>query len=165
VEGNYVDEAPDVTKNNWFGIDMGKDATADDKKAAVQDKPFPTEEISQQTAVAAYEEVLKNVGASYHRDTLDERVIGNVRDRTGGYIDVQGGYPHGTAYEQTVNAWPALKTLPALKDTDMDGMPDDWEKKNGLNSNDATDASGYSISKGYTNVEVYLNELVSVKSK
>ncbi len=39
-------------------------------------------------------------------------------------IDVQGGYPHGTAYELTVNAWPALASLPPPADKDGDGISD-----------------------------------------
>ena len=76
-------------------------------------------------------------------------------------IDVQGGYPHGTPYEQTINAWPALKSTPAPADNDKDGMPDDWEKKNGLNPDDAGDASGYKLSKTYTNIEVYINSITN----
>ncbi len=91
---------------------------------------------------------------------MDERIINNVKNRTGGFIDVQGNYPHGTEYEQTVNAWPTLRSLTAPADTDKDGMPDDWEKKNGLNPNDATDAAKYKVSKTYTNIEVYLNGLL-----
>ena len=109
----------------------------------------------------AYNQVLKNVGAVLpKRDTLDERIINDVKNRTGKFIDVQGGYPHGTAYELTLNAWPGLKSLPAPGDSDKDGIPDDWEKKNGLNINDASDASGYKLSKSYTNIEVYINSLI-----
>ena len=75
-------------------------------------------------------------------------------------IDVQGGYQHGTAYEQTLNAWPSLRSLPAPLDSDKDGMPDDWEKKNELNPNDASDASAIKLHKFYSNIEVYLNSLV-----
>ena len=160
VDGNYVDEAKDVSKNNWLGIVMGNKGTEADKKETVVDKPVPAEAIPVQTATEAYEAVLLSVGASYKRDTLDERIINDVKNRTGAFIDVQGGYPHGTAYELTVNAWPALKSLPAPVDTDKDGMPDDWEKKHGLNFNDAADASTYKISKRYTNIEVYLNGLL-----
>jgi len=78
-------------------------------------------------------------------------------------VDVQGGYAHGTPYELTVNAWPTLKTTTPSQDTDKDGMPDDWEKKNGLNISDPSDAATYTLSKQYTNVEVYLNSLVSSK--
>lgn len=75
-------------------------------------------------------------------------------------IDVQGDYPHGTDYSLTVNSWPALKSAPAPTDTDKDGMPDKWEKENGLNMNDAKDAAVYKLDKSYTNVEVYLNRMV-----
>jgi pectate lyase len=160
VDGNYVDEANDVSNNNWLGIHMGNGGTEDDKKEAVIDKPHPAENIVMQTANEAYVVVLKGVGASFKRDTLDERIINDVKNRAGKIIDVQGGYPHGTEYELTVNAWPALKSLPAPPDTDKDGMPDEWEKKNGLNPNDARDAAVYTSGKEYTNIEVYINSLV-----
>jgi hypothetical protein len=102
-------------------------------------------------------DLLKHVGASYRRDTMDERIIDDVKNRTGRIIDVQGGHLHGTAYELTVNAWPELKSLPAPADTDKDGMPDEWEKKNGLNP---TDAKKETLHKFYTNIEVYINFLV-----
>jgi hypothetical protein len=74
---------------------------------------------------------------------------------------VQGGFPHGTDYELTVNAWPYLKSLPAPADTDKDGIPDEWEKKHGLNPGDINDASQYKLDKFYTNIEVYLNDISS----
>ena len=66
-----------------------------------------------------------------------------------------------TAYELTVNAWPALRSLPALLDSDKDGMPDEWETKNGLNAKDGSDSAVYKIDKKYTNVEMYLNSLIT----
>jgi hypothetical protein len=73
---------------------------------------------------------------------------------------VQGGYPHGTDYEQTQNAWPVLKSVPPLLDKDNDGIPDDWEHKHGMNPADASDASKISLHKFYTNIEVYFNSLL-----
>jgi len=160
VSGNYVDGSEDVTTNNWLGIHMGNNGSADDKKNAVVESAFPVEEINTQTSVEAYRSVLEKVGASLKRDTLDQRIISDVTNRTGRFIDVQGGYPHGTPYELTINAWPVLKFLPAPKDSDGDGMPDDWERKNGLNPNDANDASLYRLSKEYTNIEVFINSLM-----
>lgn len=160
VSGNYVDEARDVSKNNWLGIHMPKDATNDDKKEAVMDKPHAAETMPLQSAEEAYQSILENVGASYKRDTLDVRIINDVKNRTGRFIDVQGGFPHGTEYELTVNAWPALKSLPAPADADKDGMPDEWETRNNLNPQDASDASAYKLHKQYTNIEVYINSLV-----
>lgn len=160
VDGNHVEDAKDISRNNWLGIDMGNGGTEADKKEAVQDKAFTAEPITIQTAKEAYEDVIQFAGASFRRDTLDERIINDVKYRTGKFIDVQGGYPHGTAYELTVNAWPALKTVPAPTDTDKDGMPDEWEKKNGLNPGDATDASQNKLHPYYTNIEVYINSLI-----
>jgi hypothetical protein len=160
VNGNYMNEANDVTENNWLGILIGNGGTETDKKNTVIDKPHYAEAIQTQTATEAYEAVLKYVGASYRRDTLDERIINDVKNRTGRFIDVQGGFPHGTAYELTINAWPALKSLPASADSDKDGLPDDWEKKHGLNPADTRDAANYKLSKSYTNIEVYLNSLL-----
>ena len=160
VNGNYVDEANDVSKNNWLGIVMGNGGTEEDKKNTIIDKPHAAEPMITQDAEDAYGAVLKWVGASYKRDTLDERIINDVKNRTGTLVDVQGGFPHGTAYELTVNAWPALQSLPAPLDTDKDGMPDDWEKKNKLNPNDPADATAFKLDKNYSNVEVYINSII-----
>jgi hypothetical protein len=160
VNGNYVDEAKDISKNNWQGIVMGNGGTEEDKKIAVIDKPHPADPMNIQTATAAYESVLNQAGASFKRDTLDERVINDVKNRTGFIIDVQGRYPHHSPFEMTVNAWPGLRSLPAPADSDKDGIPDDWEKKNGLNASDASDAAKISLHKFYTNIEVYINSLL-----
>ncbi|NCU02870.1 MAG: pectate lyase, partial [Chitinophagaceae bacterium] len=160
VEGNYVDGAPDVTKNNIAGVHPDPKGTEEEKKTVVQTAAFPTVPITIQSAEDAYKAVLLQVGASFKRDTMDARIINNVIDRTGKIIDVQGGYPHHSAFEITGNAWPVLKSYPAPADTDKDGMPDEWEKKNGLDANDANDASQYKLDKQYTNIEVYINSLL-----
>jgi hypothetical protein len=160
VDGNYVDGAPDVTKNNLAGVHLDPKGTEEEKKLAIKAVAFPSDAIIVQTAEDAYKVILKQVGASFQRDTMDARIINNVLDRTGKIIDVQGGYPHHSPFELTTNAWPVLKSLPAPVDTDKDGMPDDWEKKNGLNANDAADASTNKLHQHYTNIEVYINSLI-----
>ncbi len=160
VSGNYVDEANAVTKDNWLGVDMGNGGTEEDKKNTLLHSPIAALALPVQTAKDSYEAVMQSVGASFKRDTLDERIVNDVKNRTGKFIDVQGGYPHGTAYELTVNAWPSLKSLPASADNDKDGMPDDWEVKNKLNAANATDATTFSLHKFYSNIEVFINSLV-----
>ncbi|HEY1202892.1 MAG TPA: hypothetical protein VGE79_18035, partial [Niastella sp.] len=160
VDGNYVDGSHEVSSNNWQGVHLGE-KNGDDPALAKATAPFAIVPVITQSAKDAFELVLKKVGCSSpNRDTLDERIINDVKHRKGRFIDVQGGYPHGTAYEATVKAWPALKSLPALADKDQDGMPDDWEAAHKLNPNDAADAVAYTVDKQYTNVEVYINELV-----
>ncbi len=160
AEGNYVDGAPDVTKNNLAGIHIDPKGTEEEKKTVIKSVAFPTDAIPVQTAEDAYKAVLLQVGASYKRDTMDARIINNVIHRTGKIIDVQGGYPYRSPFEITINAWPVLKTEPPPVDTDRDGMPDEWEKKNGLDASDATDASTNKLHQYYTNIEVYINSLI-----
>ncbi len=161
VDGNYVDGSNEVTSNNWLGVRMGDNKRGDDPALAKANAPFAIVPVTTQQAKDAYELVLKQVGCSLpNRDTLDARIINDVKHRTGRFIDVQGGYPHGTAYEATVKAWPALSTTPAAPDKDRDGMPDAWEKKQKLDPADASDAAGYKLDKQYTNIEVYVNGLV-----
>jgi pectate lyase len=160
VHGNYVDGASDVSNNNRLGIHMPKEGTETDKRALIQDKAFAAETIRLHSAIEAYEAVLKHGGASFRRDTLDERIINDLKNRTGRFIDVQGGFAHGTEYGQTKNAWPALKLLPPPADADSDGMPDEWEIKNGLDSTNAADASSYKLDTQYTSIEVYINGLL-----
>ena len=160
VHGNYVDGSPEVTENNWLGVVMDKGTDTDAIKSKLQ-KPIRAIPVNSQRAEIAYRLVLKNTGAVLpKRDTLDERIINDVKNRTGGFIDVQGGFPHGTDYNQTINAWPALKSLPPPADKDRDGMPDEWEEKNGLDQTNPNDASFYKLSKYFTNIEVYMNSLV-----
>jgi hypothetical protein len=62
-----------------------------------------------------------------------------------------------------VGGYPEYKGTP-YKDADKDGMPDAWETKNGLNPNNASDASRDRDNDGYTNIEEYLNSVVPVKT-
>lgn len=160
IDGNYVDGSSEVTNNNWLGVHMGEKG-ADDVAQAKATAPFPAVPVTTQSAKEAYKLVLDKVGCNFpKRDTLDERIINEVKHRKGELVDVQGHFPHGTDYQATVNAWPALKSLPAPADKDEDGMPDAWETAHKLNPNDASDASGYTLNKQYTNIEVYINSLV-----
>ncbi|HSK11706.1 MAG TPA: thrombospondin type 3 repeat-containing protein, partial [Phnomibacter sp.] len=126
----------------------------------LQEQPHPVVALPAKTAIQAYTDVLVHAGASYRRDTLDQRIILDVKDRTGNIIDVQGGYPHGTPYERSKGAWPVLKGGTPPADSDGDGIPDAWEKKNGLDPNDPSDASKVSRHAWYTNIELYIHTIV-----
>lgn len=160
VQGNVVEGFQAVSKDNNKGIDIGNGKEAFNRDSIVMQQPFSVMLLPEQSAADAYKSVIASVGASYRRDTLDARVLWNVAKGNGNVIDVQGGYPHGTPFEQTINAWPFLKSLPAPLDADQDGMPDAWEKKNGLNANNPKDATAFTLSKTYSNIEVYVNSLL-----
>ncbi|RXK59632.1 T9SS type A sorting domain-containing protein [Lacibacter luteus] len=160
LSGNYVDGSTTNTNNNWLGASMNTGVVADTVKSkstsAFLSAYLP---VTTHTAQEAYELVLQYAGASLKRDTLDARVANDVRNRTGKIIDVQGGFPHGTPYASTLNAWPTLSSTAAPTDTDHDGMPDAWETANSLNPNDASDR-GIFAANNYTNLENYLNSIL-----
>jgi len=101
----------------------------------------------------AYERVLKEAGASLQRDTVDSRIVANVRSKSGRIIDD----------EADVGGWPEYASGEAPIDRDNDGMPDVWEQQHGFDASDKTDGILDADSDGYTNLEEYLNSLVNVQ--
>jgi hypothetical protein len=136
-----------------------KTITLSNSEGVILKAPFPSVVIKTESAFNAYQSVLGDVGASFKRDTLDQRIIRDVKNNRGKIIDVQGGFAHGTKYEETTKAWPTLNSSKPNIDSDRDGMPDDWEKKNKLNPNNSADASIATLHRFYTNIEVYINQL------
>lgn len=116
--------------------------------------PFPSEPIHEDTPVVAYQRILESVGCSFSQDSYDREVLRQVREGIGTF-----GTNGIINSQEDVGGWPVLKAGKALKDTDGDGMPDDWESKHGLNPKSASDASAYTLNGNYTNIEVYLNSL------
>ena len=84
--------------------------------------------------------------------TFKYRRLGNDSYKQGIITDIcqMGGYP--------------LYKGKSYKDSDGDGMPDDWEIANGLNPNDPSDANKDCTGDGYTNIEKYING-ISTKVK
>lgn len=148
------------------------------------DQPIDAGIVTTQSAQTVYEKVLDYCGASLYRDAVDARYMEEARTGTvtyhgkEAYVDKNGKkYPTSNTEgildfindpdgEENPNtaSFPALKSVsrPDGYDSDRDGMPDDWELANGLDPYSADDANAYTVdTKGvYTNVEVYLNQLV-----
>ncbi len=116
--------------------------------------PFPSEPIHEDAPVVAYQRILESVGCSFSQDSYDREVLRQVREGIGTF-----GTNGIINSQEDVGGWPVLKAGKALKDTDGDGMPDDWESKHGLNPKSTSDASAYTLNEDYTNIEVYLNSL------
>ena len=155
ITGNFVKGFPAVSADNWAGGVQGNHW-----QDARTDQPIPFVPIEQEPAEAAYKLVLAHAGASWRRDAVDTRIIEGIRN---GKMN-DGPEKNGIINSQSdVGGWPELKSLPAPVDTDGDGMPDEWEKKNKLNPADPADAALSTLDKQYTNIEVYLNQLVKNK--
>ncbi|MCO8121002.1 pectate lyase [Stieleria sp. TO1_6] len=160
VNGNVIEGSPSVTTENWRGV-RGSNFIK-------LDEPWDAMPINQQTAEEAFASVLDHAGATLpKRDAVDTRVIQEVRSGTATYEGVyktlkrvaDTSKPTGIIDSQkNVGGWPELTSTPAPKDTDHDGIPDEWETNHGLNPNEVTD--GTAVGKGgYTMLEKYINSI------
>ncbi|WP_370634748.1 polysaccharide lyase family 1 protein [Cesiribacter sp. SM1] len=152
VADNYVNGFPEVSRENRKGVDI------ENPDAALVATAFPVEPVTDQPAAQAYEQVLSEAGASLVRDAVDSRIIQDVRNGSAALGKDKDGIIDS---QDEAGGWPQLKAGVAPSDKDLDGMPDSWEQKHRLNPDDAADASGYTLDDSYTNIEVYLNELVN----
>ena len=157
---NFVEGSPAVTRDNWSGV-RGSDFIK-------LDRPWEAMAINPQSATEAYHSVLQHAGASLpKRDPIDARIIEETRTGTATFEGIYKTVKKvadpskivGIIDSQNdVGGWPELKSLPAPADRDEDGMPDSWEKANGLNPADPADRNTVAAD-GYTMLEQYLNSI------
>ena len=100
------------------------------------------------------------------RDAVDRRILNEVRTGSATYEGVYDTMKRvkdpscltGIIDSQNnVGGWPELKSEDAPRDTDNDGMPDEWEIKYHLNPSNDSDNVLDGDNDGYTNIEEYLN--------
>lgn len=178
LSGNVNSDYPTVAHDNWNApfldqIDAdGNDGTytAITRDTICLKEPIYVPQTTTQMAEEAYDLVLNDAGASLHRDSHDEMIIDDVRNRKAtysgstlpGFIDSPyDNRPEGASKDWS--PWPVLKSRKALKDSDGDGMPDEWEKAHNLNPKDAGDGNSTCLDGKYTNLEIYINSLVCKK--
>jgi len=160
ISGNWGPRCPEGCPNDWIGhgvntwdyYELNRDGSTHLVDQAQYDakKPFPAPPVTLDPVSQLSAKVLAAVGAyKPSRDVLDQRVVRSVRDKTSTYrVKTLGG------------PWPDLAAgAPAPPaDSDHDGIPDAWEKTQGLDPNNPSDGAA-PAANGYTNVENYLNEL------
>ena len=158
MSGNTFEGSPNFTRDNYHAITFDRWKTGGYVKTTLEKVRSPQEfnvgEARPETdpAGVALEKVLQKAGSSHPRDAADIRIVEGIRDRTNHMIDSQ----------DEVGGWPTLKgpvTPATAKDTDGDGMPDEWELKHGLNPHDPKDGNAVQGADGYTNLERYINSL------
>ena len=141
--------------DNW--VDGDRDGLLDGSRittypgATVAATPFAFPTTASMTAQQAVSFVTQHAGPTITRDEVDTRIM-------------QGVLSYGTLGGVILRDTDLFPTFAAprvafgrLADTDNDGMPDGWERSRGLNPASATDWK--TLSGGYTNLELYLNEL------
>lgn len=163
LNGEYY--SPDA--NNFYGDAVAHTTISGKSCVKIKmDQPAPTGQVTTHSAATAFEKVLAYVGASLYRDEIDARYMEEAKTGTATYKGSITNSPGIIDKVSDVKGYTEANfgtgTRPAGYDTDKDGIPDEWEKANGLNQNDASDALTYSLDKKgyYTNIEVYANSLV-----
>ena len=170
MEGNVM-EGFDCETDNWRAFN----GSAEVRKLVCADEPLFAPFVVTQTAGEAYAKVLADVGATRPRqDVIDRRIIAEVREGTTHCTGTRGpaSDPPGKNFAGIIDTqddvkdaagsanfpWPEYRTFGGPVDSDHDGIPDDWERRAGLNPNDPRDASD-AHDDGYTNLEKYLGWL------
>jgi hypothetical protein len=110
---------------------------------------FVTPAVTTESSVEAYELVLDGAGC-FPRDLVTRRTVEEVRS---------GGGAWGK--REPADLMEGLSARPAPQDTDRDGMADQWEAANGLDSSNGDDHS-HVMDSGYTAIEEYCNGLAAV---
>lgn len=162
ADGNFVWGYPEISSDNWNGgIDFDEHGSASEHTLRLN-TPIPVAPVTTQPAEEAFELVMKHAGASLKRDAVDQRIIEEVRTGTAHFGETWGGGGAGIIDSQkAVGGWPKLESTEPPTDGDHDGMPDNWEKAHGLDPSNPADGSLSREPNGYTNVEEYLNSLIS----
>ena len=163
LNGEYY--SPDV--NNFYGDAVAHTTISGKSCVKIKmDNPAPKGKVTTHSAAEAYEKVLAYVGASLYRDEIDARYMEEAKTGTATYKGSITNSPGIIDKVSDVKGYTETNfgtgSRPDGFDTDKDGIPDEWEKANGLNPNDASDALTCSLDKKgyYTNIEVYANSLV-----
>lgn len=181
MSGNVMEGTANKTlnKENSLGLNAEKyEIKGIAKSALIAKEAFNVPHVlSIESADDAYISVLAGAGA-FPRDIVDKRIIHEVRTGTASGKGTTPKYPGKDGKTFTDNqfygaakgiidnpdlafgekAYPEYKSYNIPKDSDHDGMPDNWEKKNGLNPTNADDRNRVA-KDGYTMLEKYLNSI------
>ena len=142
VSGNFFAGRPEVSQDNWKGVDADR--------SLQRPMPFAAPAIRLQSAEEAFGSVLKNAGAILpKRDSVDSRAVSDAQNGTGKIIN----------NENDVRGWPVYASGEPPKNTANDGIADEWKKSHGLPLDDPSVANRVTA-EGYTELELYLNSLV-----
>ncbi len=181
VAGNFVEGFPEISADNWKG------GVQPDSKAPIEEilpkirsnEPTPHAHLPIESALDAYQTVLRDVGATLPiRDGVDRRIIEMVRTRTVTATEIAASSMEKAAQVKYAQQWidelaegvklgfitdpkevggyPEYRGQP-YPDNDSDGLPNDWERTHQLNADDPADASLDRDGDGYTNIEEYIH--------
>jgi autotransporter-associated beta strand protein len=174
VIGNYFIDGPDSAAPafdrgnanfNLYATDNWRDSNlngvldgvlltqADYDSNTWQTVPFTYPIINALPALTALKLAISDVGDSWQRDSVDERMLTELT--SWGVL----GETINSEYESPMNGPGVVNNGTPYPDTDQDGLPDFWELGTGSNPNVANSNDPSPNGTGYTRLEDYLNWL------
>ena len=177
--GNVFDGVPSATTDNWSAVNI-KGYTKEESRVDTLIRPktpwwrWTTDSVygrydfddyayavsAFQTAEEAFETVLDTAGC-FPRDHIGKRLVNDTHNGTYTYVGSKTGKKGIIDMEDDAEGFYDYPVVPALTDTDLDGMPDGWETANGCDPN-VPDNNKLHAS-GYTMLEMYLDYAMTHK--
>lgn len=127
------------------------------KESLFSNAEFTVKSVSTHTAAQAYEKILAHVGASLHRDAVDDRIVSEVKNGNYTYEGSNGSSNGLIDSQADTEGWPLYNSEEKPADTNNDGIPDTWDAQYlpaGKTYQDIEPNTGYSY------LELYMNSLV-----
>ena len=177
--GNIFDGVASATADNWSAVNI-KGYTKDESRVDTLIRPatpwwrwtensvygrydfdkYAYAAETYETAEEAYATVLNEVGCMPH-DHVGNRLIRDTRDGTHTYTGSVVGKKGIIDLETDAEGFYDYTEVAPLTDTDLDGMPDEWELANGCDPN--TPDNNVRHESGYTMLEMYLDYAITHK--
>lgn len=178
VNGNIFDGEPTATADNWSAVVINTYTKEEARVDTLIHTKTPYWDIDSmdvvsglydfdsyayaasdfQTAQEAFQTVLDTVGC-FPRDTVERRLIRETRDNTYTYQGSKAKKKGIIDTPSDAEGFFEYPQVPALTDTDLDGMPDEWEQVFGLDPDNADNNRIHE--SGYTALEVYLHYAIT----
>ena len=182
IHGNIFDGVPSATADNWSAV-VGKSPysdvttlrvdtlirpktpwwrwTTDSVYGRYDFDAFAYAAADYETAEEAYETVLDTAGC-FPRDHVGVRLIKDTRAGTYTYTGSSTKKKGIIDLETDAEGFYNYPQVAPLTDTDLDGMPDEWEQANGCNPQVAD--NNVLHESGYTMLEMYLDYAMTHKA-
>lgn len=181
VNGNIYEGEPNATADNWSAVtiktytesqarvdtlirtktpywDCNADSTEFSGLYDFEMYAYAVESF--ETAEQARQSVLDTVGA-FPRDHVEKRIIAETRDNTYTYSGSKSKKKGIIDTPSDAEGFYDYTVVAPLQDTDLDGMPDEWESANGCNPEVADNNVRHA--SGYTMLEMYLDYAMTHK--
>ena len=182
LSGNVFDGVPTITADNWTGVKTENATmypldtlrvdtlirpatpwwrwTIDSVYGHYEFDMYAYAVEAYESADNAFETVLDTAGC-FPRDHIGKRLINDTRNGTFTYNGSETGKKGIIDTEEDAEGFYDYTEVAPLTDTDLDGMPDEWELANGCNpevpDNNVRHASGYTM------LEMYLDYAMTHK--